>query len=501
MRSSRRPTSSSTPWRLALVAIALVAAGHGAAEAQTSRWDQWPKSRPPRPLAAREVPFPPYEVRTLPNGLRVVVVPHHEQPSVTIRLLVGAGAAQDPAGKAGLATLVAALLDQGTTSRSAEQIADTIDFIGGAVGTGAGTDLSFVNIVVMRDSFDLGLELASDLARHPTFRPEEIGRQLQQITSSLKVSYQDPGYLASTIMDRLVYGFHPYGVPSAGTPESVASLTRDDLVTFHREWFKANNALIAIVGDVKGDEAFAAVSKVFGDWARGDLPAQRFTDPPQPTRRVVVVDRPGAVQTEIRAGNVAIPRKHPDYMALDLTVKVLGGEGANRLQQVLRSQRSLTYGAQADLEALRRTGSVVGETNTRSEATGEALRVVVDEFSRIQREPVNERELDGARDYLTGNFPLTIETPDAIALQVLNALFYDLDLKELATFRERVDAVSVEDVQRVARGYLHPSRLSIVLVGDASVITPQLKGAGFGEFEVITPDELDLTAANFRRPR
>jgi len=216
---------------------------------------------------------------------------------------------------------------------------------------------------------------------------------------------------------------------------------------------------------------------------------------------VVVVDRPGAVQTEIRAGNVAIARKHPDYMALDLTVKVLGGEGANRLQQVLRSQRSLTYGAQADLEALRRTGSVVGETNTRSEATGEALRVVVDEFSRIQREPVNERELDGARDYLTGNFPLTIETPDAIALQVLNALFYDLDLKELATFRERVDAVTVEDVQRVARGYLHPSRLSIVLVGDASVITPQLKGGGFGEFEVISPDELDLTAANFRRPR
>ena len=172
---------------------------------------------------------------------------------------------------------------------------------------------------------------------------------------------------------------------------------------------------------------------------------------------MIVVDRPGAVQTEIRVGNVAIPRKHPDYTALDLAVKVLGGEGANRIQRVLRSERGLTYGASADIQALKQAGGIVAETDTRSETTGEALRLVVDEFFRLQREPVYETELGDAQAYLTGNFPLTIETPDAIALQVLNALFYDLDVKDLETYRERVNAIKSDDIQRVARAYLKPA--------------------------------------------
>ena len=164
----------------------------------------------------------------------------------------------------------------------------------------------------------------------------------------------------------------------------------------------------------------------------------------------------------------ALPRKHPDYLALDLAIKILGGEGGNRLHRVLRSERGLTYGASADINALKDAGDIVAETDTRSESTGEALRLIVDEMWRLQRERVSERELGDAQAYLTGSFPLTIETPSAIALQVLNAVFYGLDLKELQTFRERVNAVTVDDIQRVARTYLHPDRLSIVLVGDAS---------------------------------
>jgi len=253
------------------------------------------------------------------------------------------------------------------------------------------------------------------------------------------------------------------------------------------------------VGDVPAAEAFAAAEKVLGGWARRDLPAQKFPPPPEATRRVVVVDRPGAVQTEIRIGNIAIPRRHPDYMALDLAVRILGGEGGNRLQRVLRSERGLTYGASADTQSLKQTGGVVADTDTRSEATGEALRLAVDEVWRMQREPVQERELEDAKDYLTGNFPLTIETPDAIALQVLNAMFYELDMKELRTFRERVNEVTVDDIQRVSRLYLRPSRLSIVLVGDARTITAQLRRVGFNEFEVVSSDALDLTAADFKR--
>lgn len=460
----------------------------------------WPSERPPRPLPAREVKFPPYAMRTLGNGLQVVAVSHHEQPAVSLRLLVRAGGALDPADKPGVSSLAAAVLDQGTTTRSAEQIAAMIDSIGGIMGSGSGTDLSFIQAIVMKDSLNVALDLVSDIARHPAFAAEEIERQRQQMLSGLKVSYDDPEYLAGVVFDRLVYGFHPYGRPDAGTPQSIAAITRQDLVAFHRTWFGPNNAILAIVGDVSSEEAFSGAERAFGKWARLDAIPARASDLPPPTRRLVVIDRPGAVQTEIRVGHIGVPRKHPDYLALDLAIKILGGEGGNRLHRVLRSERGLTYGASADINALKDGGDIVAETDTRSESTAEALRLIVDELWRLQRQRVSERELADAQAYLTGSFPLTIETPSAIALQVLNAVFYGLDMGELQTFRERVTAITVDDIQRVARTYLHPDRLSIVLVGDADVFAKQLPGVGFEQYERIAVSDLDLASADLRRP-
>jgi len=459
----------------------------------------WPSEEPPRPLPAREVKFPPYSVKTLANGLQVIAVSQNEQPAVSLRLIVRAGGALDPADKPGVATLAAALLDQGTTSKDAEQIASAIDSIGGALGTGAGSDLSFVNAIVMKDGLGFALDMVSAIVRHPAFSPEEIERQRQQMISGLKVSYDDPDYLAGVVFDRVVYGVHPYGRPDGGTPASIASISRQDLLAFHAAWYGANNAILAIVGDVTADEAFAGAERAFGSWAKAPNTAPQATEPPPSTRRVVVIDRPGAVQTEIRVGNIALPRKHRDYLALDLAIKILGGEGGNRLQRVLRSERGLTYGASVDTNALRDAGDVVADTDTRTETTGEALRVIVEEFWRIQRERVSERELHDAQNYLTGSFPLTIETPSEIALQVLNAVFYGLDLNDLQTFRERVNAVTPDDIQRVARQYLHPDRLSIVLVGDASLFAKQLPGAGFAQFERIPLADLDLATLDFKR--
>ena len=481
----------------AFITILAVAATHAAA-AQAQVKD-WPSESAPPPLAARDVKFPPYQIRTLANGLQVIAVAHHEQPAVSLRLIIRAGGAQDPADKSGVATLVAALLDQGTATKDAEQIATSIDSIGGLIGTGAGSDLSFINAIVMKDSFAFGLDMVSDLARNPKFAPDELERQRQQILSGLKVGYEDPDYIAGMVFDRLVYGFHPYGRPDSGTPESISSITRDDLVAFHKAWFGANNAILAIVGDITHEEAFAGAERAFGKWGRSEATAPKPVDPPPPTRRVVVIDRPGAVQTEIRVGNVGLPRRHKDYLALDLAINILGGEGGNRLHRVLRSDRGLTYGASADVNALKDTGNIVADTDTRSEVTGEALRLIVDEFWRLQRQRVQEPELADAQAYLTGSFPLTIETPSAIALQVLNAVFYGLDLNDLQTYRERVNAITPDDIQRVAREYLRPDRLSIVLVGDASVFAKQLAGAGFDQYERIALADLDLGSADLKR--
>jgi zinc protease len=485
--------------RVALVGTAVAAASVFVAGVAWGQAPGWPSERPPRHLPSRQVKFPPYEVRTLPNGLQVVIVLHHEQPAVSIRLLVRAGGGFNPAGKPGVAALVASLLDQGTTTRSSEEIADEIDSIGGALGTGAGSDLTFVNGVVMKDSFGTAMELIADVVRNPVFAPEEIERQKQQTLSGLQVSRTNPGYVASIVFDRLVYGFHPYGVPNSGTRESLASITRKDLQAYHGSYFVPNNMILGIVGDLTSKEAFGAAERVFGKWARADIPAVPAVTPPPPTRRLVVVDMPEAVQTEIRMGQLGIPRKHDDFMAVDLAFRILGGEGANRLHQVLRSERALTYGASADIDALKQNGEFRAETNTRTETTGEALRLMVEEYTRLPQERVGRRELSDAQAYLAGNFPLTIETPGAIATQVLNNVFYELPMEEIGTFPERVQSVTPEDIQRVARAYMFPDRLSVVLVGNASAFVNQLEAVGFPTFEVIPADALDLSSATLVR--
>jgi zinc protease len=351
----------------------------------------------------------------------------------------------------------------------------------------------------MKDSYDLALELMSDLVQRPVFDQGEIDRQRQQALSALKVSADDPDAVAGRVIDRLIYGFHPYGLPGSGTAESLVSLTRQDFVDFHRAYYVPNNALIAVVGDITADDAMAGLEKHFGSWKTGEVPPLKAIDPPQPTKRVIVIDKKGAVQTEIRVGQLAIPRKHDDFEAVSQAIKILGGEGANRLQQVLRSQRQLTYGASADLDTYKLAGAVVAETDTQTKNTAEALRVTVDEFSRLQRERVSDDELQGAQDYMVGHFPLTIEVPDQIATQVLNQLFYDLPVSDLPKFRERTLRVTPADIERVARWFIRPAQLSIVLVGDADGFVKDLKGVGFGEYERIPIEQVDLLSADLRR--
>ena len=462
---------------------------------------QWPKSQMPAPLPAHAVPFPPYQIKTLANGLQVVVVLQHEEPSVSFRLLVRAGAAQEPIDKPGVASFAATLLNQGTTTWSAEQIADVIDAAGGVLATGSDNELAYVNGAVLKDRTDLALSVAADIAEHPAFAPAEIDRQRKQALSTLDVSYDDPSYIANAVFDRIVFGMNPYGRPNEGTPASIAKLTRDDLVAFHRTWFAPNNALLALVGDfASADDAFGAAERAFGSWPKKAVPTPVVVAPPEPARRLVIVDRPGSAQTEIRVGQLSIARTNADYLPFDLAVHVLGGEGANRLFGVLRTERGLTYGAEAQLHAYRSSGEIEADTNTRSAETGEVLRLIVEEIARLRDETVDPRELRGAQDYIEGSFPLTIETPGNIALLVLNQLFYGLDLKELDTFAQRVHAVTVGDLRRVANQYLRPDALTIVLVGDASTFADQLKALGFGEADRIPLADLDLGSPTLRRP-
>lgn len=490
------PARTSHRWLAGCVTFLLVCMV-ATAFAQNSRW---PTETPPPPLLTPELVFPEYEIRQLDNGLQVVYVGAHEQPAVSVRLVVRAGASSDPTAQPGLASLAAQMLNQGTATRSAQEIAETIDNVGGALSVGGGTDLSFVSTLVMKDSFDLALEMLSDVTRNPAYADAEIDRQQQQLLSGMQVSYDDPDYVSGVVFGRLVYGAHPYGLPTSGAPTSVRQIGRDDLLDFHKRYYLPNNAILAVVGDVTAEEAFDGIERFLGDWERGPLPTPSLVEPPAPSSRLVIVDKPGAVQTAVRVGHIALARAHPDYLAFDVAVKILGGEGGNRLGSVLRTARSLTYSASAEIVGRQLTGDFLAETDTRSSATAEVLRLTVDEIARMRREPVGQRELRSAKDYLAGNFPLSIETPNAIASQVLEAILYGLDLDELESYPDRINALTTNDIQRVARAYLQPDKLSIVLVGDASTFVRDLPGVGFDSYEVVPIAELDVMTPDLRAP-
>ena len=461
--------------------------------AQTS---QWPRENPPPPLFAPKVEFPDYELRQLNNGLQVVIIESREQPVVNVRLLIRAGTSSDPTDKPGVAALAAQLLDQGTTGRTAQEIAASIDNVGGFLSVGAGADFSFINILVMNDRFNFALELLSDVTRYPAYLSSELDRQRQQMLSGMQVNHEDPEYVANMIFERLIYGSHPYGNPYAGTPESVRRITRMDLQTFHKSHYLPNNAILAIVGDVSSEETFNGIVRALGDWERGDFQVSDPVDPPISRQRLILVDKPGAVQTVVRVGHLALPRSHEDFLALDLAIKIFGGEGGNRLGSLLRTDKSLTYSASAELAGHQFSGSFMAKTETRSSATIEVLRLTVDEISRLKRERVQRAELIDAQAYLAGHFPLTIETPDAIATLVLEALLYGLDLDAIEKYAESINAMTINDIQRAASNYLNPDSLSIVLVGDCSTFADSLAGIGFDDYEIFSMSELDLSDLN-----
>jgi zinc protease len=483
----------------------LIAAGLllAAAAAAAATADTPPKAKDPgpKPAAAKEVRFPSFEQKTLANGLRVVVVEQHEQPLVSVRMVLKAGKSFEPAGKAGLAEATGALLTKGTATRSAQQIAEAIDFVGGDLGTRAGIESGFANAEVTSDQLDLGFDLLSDVVLHPTFPQEELDRWRRQALSGLQIQQQDADYLAATALDRLLFGNHPYGNPGDGTPESLKALTRDDLAAFHRRRYVPNEAILAVVGDVKPADAFARAERAFGGWKAGEAASL----PAVPERRgrgykIVVIDKPDAVQTEIRLGQVGIAFRDPGLYAERVYNSVLGGTPSSRLFDEVRRKRGLSYGAGSYFTEASQPGWFVASTSTKTESTLEALEVSLDVIRGLQKEPVPAAELGAAKTYITGAFPLEIETADGIAAKILEAMKFGYGREFVESYNDRISKVSAADVQRFARERVHPDDMVIVLAGNAAAFSEGLKKK-YGSFETIPAAEVDFLRADLRRPK
>ena len=457
---------------------------------------QMPAAGAPRPFE-----FPKAASKTLTNGLRVFVVTDHREPAVAARLvLLSAGSIKDPSSMPGVAQMTAALLTQGTEKRSAREIAETIDFLGGTLQATADRDGTTITLDVVKKDLGTGMDLMSDAVLHPAFAPDELDRQRQQVLSSLQVQYADPNYLATLVFARVLYGNSAYGLPEAGTPRSVQEFRRDDFVKFHDANYAPNGALLAFAGDITPDEAFAIAEKYFGLWQKtsvaADIPAAGSLTTGQ---HIWLLDKPDAVQTQIRLGKFSIRRSDPDYLPLEVTNHIFGGSYNSRLNTEVRIKKGLTYDASSSLNAHRYAGSLSVNTFTRTETTVEALKLVMNLLGGMANGEITQRELNFARDYLAGVYPISCETAEQVADRVLIAAAFELPADYNQTYPAKVRAMSLDQVQATARKYFTVKDLDIVLAGNVGAFRDSLKKEfPDAQFVEIPFDQIDVVSPDLR---
>lgn len=433
------------------------------------------QQQPPAPLPAQPVRFPAFSETQLPNGLRLLVVENHALPVANLDLYVRSGSASDPQDKLGLAQMTAALLDKGTPARTAVQIAETVEGVGGSMGAFSGPDNITLSVGVLSDQLPLAFELLSDAALRSTFPEQELETARAQQLAGLRASLGNPGFLASRTFDAQVYGAsHPYG--RQRTPQTVGALTRDDVVAFHRTHFVPANALLVISGDVTPAQAQEMARRYFGEWRGGPAPEDMgMTVPSRNEAEIFLVHRPNSVQSSIYVGHAGITPENPDYYAVQVLNMVLGLSGDSRLEEVLRGQHGWTYGARSRYSRPLLGGSYSASTDVRVAVTDSALAELLVQLRRIRDEVVPQPELDRAKSFLVASFPGTVETPAQAAGQLATTRLLGLPAEHLTSYPQRIAAVTAADVQRVARAYLHPDNAVIVVVGDATQILEKLR--------------------------
>ena len=457
----------------------------------------------PAPGAPRAFHFPEPASKTLSNGLRVFVVTDRSQPAVAARLvLLSAGTIQDPAGMPGVAAMTANMLTQGTEKRSAQEIAEAIDFVGGSLEASAGADATDVSLDVVKKDLGTGLDLMSDVVLHPAFRAEELERQRQQLLSSLTVQYSDPDFLASAAFSRVVYGDSPYGLPASGTPETIKKLDPQALAKFHDANYAPGQALLAFAGDIAPEEAFAAAEKYFGAWPQVKTVVNAAAAPAPPRGvHIWLIDKPDAVQTQIRVGNLGIRRSDPNFIPVVVMNRIFGGGYNSRLNTEVRVKSGLTYDATSYFNPHRHAGSFSVATFTRTAATVDALKLVVDLIAKMSSGDVTPGELDFARDYLAGVYPIQSETAEQVAGRVLTVVAYDLPRDYNYTYPDRIRAVTSAQVKDMAQKYLSAANVDIVLAGNVAAFRDALKKAfPAAEYHDIPFDKIDILAPDLRAP-
>jgi zinc protease len=456
---------------------------------------------PPPPASPRSVNVPKPVERTLANGLRVIVIENHSTPLIGAQVLVKSGGEVDPPSLSGLADMTASLLTKGTKARTAPQIAQEIEALGGVLNSGAGWDASRASVNVISSKSEQALSILADVVRNPVFADEEIERLRQQYIDNLSVGMNSPGTLASWVASRVVFGDTPYGHPVSGTPVSIRQLKRKDITDLHGLYYRPDNAILVLGGDIKADDAFKLAERLFGDWAKPSTPVKAAASVNNAAatgkRRVVVVDMPGAGQAAVVFARRGIARTDPEFYSGLVANSVLSGY-SGRLNQEIRIKRGLSYGARSSLDTRRDVGPFVASAQTKNQSGAEVAQLLVGELTRLSSEAVSEAELTPRKAVVIGGFGRSLETTEGLVAQIASLALYGLSLDEINRYIASVQAVTPAQIQKFAGSRLGAADATIVIVGDAKDFIEPLRKQ-FTDVEVIKRDDLDLDTGKLRK--
>jgi zinc protease len=433
------------------------------------------RSQAPPPLQPHPITIPASRETVLPNGLTLVVVEDKRLPLVSYRLAFRVGGAFDPPGLPGLTDLLAGLLPEGTQSKTSREIADEVARIGASLSAGANSDYTIVAASALSRFNDRILELMADVVLNPSFPENEVELAKQNTKESLRQQRAQPSFLASEMVSRVIFGDHPYSVV-APTPESIDRSSRDEFVRFHQRKFVPNSAVFIVVGDVSYDDILRRVESLFSTWQRGEDLVTDFPAPPIRTKRTAyLIDRHGSAQSNIIIANNGITRTNPDYFPMLLMHTVLGANASSRLFMNLREEKGYTYGAYTNLDARRTAGTFRATAEVRTPVTGDSLKEFFFELNRIRNERVSEKEISDAKSYLTGVFPIRLETQEGLTDQLVQIKMLRLPDDYLQVYRDRVQAVTLDEIQQVAQKYVKPDEAALIVVGDGAAVLEQMR--------------------------
>jgi zinc protease len=461
---------------------------------------QTPQATPPPPSQPRSVAFPKPVEQTLPNGLRVIVIERHESPLISAQLLIKNGGEVDPAELAGLADMTASLLTKGTQTRDATKIAEEIESLGGSIESGARWDSSYANVGVMSSKISQAMEILADVVRRPTFKSEEVERLRQQNLDSITLEMGEPGSIARFVAARVVFGDSPYGHPISGTAESLTRITAADITKMHSRYYRPDNAILVIGGDIGSKDGIALATRYFGDWQKPSTPLPTVSGTQNAdlkTGRIVVIDKPDAGQAAVYLARTGITRKDPDYFRGIVSNSVLSGY-SGRLNQEIRIKRGLSYGAGSTLDTRRDVGPFVASAQTKNESGAQVADLLLGEISRLSSAPPADLELTPRKAVLIGNFSRNLETAGGLVGQIGSLALYGMGLDEINRYINNVQGITTADIQKFAGARLDAKTSNIIIVGNAKAFLPELQKK-YPNVEVIPIGDLDLNTALLRK--